>query len=113
MLSTDKFFHLETILSKSEVLLKWGAGDRAGGTREGKMEKIENEVTDTARVQVGFCLHFSFSRPPFIVLVSNILIANIWKECPTVINLFEFFIRNSSILMYISQSRSKDVGISL
>ena len=30
-------------------------------------ERIENEITDRARVQVRFCSHFSFSRSPFPV----------------------------------------------
>ena len=31
-------------------------------------ERIGNEVTDRARIQIRFCSHFSFSTSPFPVL---------------------------------------------
>ena len=53
-----------------------GSGEReqARGTENGETgsrNRIENEVTNRARVQVGFCSHFSFSRHrirPYLVL---------------------------------------------
>ena len=33
----------------------------------GTRQRIKNEVTDRARVQVRFCFHFSFSRSPLPV----------------------------------------------
>lgn len=44
-----------------------GSGERkqargTGNEETGSKNRIENEVTNRARVQVGFCSHFSFSR---------------------------------------------------
>ena len=67
------------------ILLKrrTGSGERGAGSGErkqargtgngerGSKNRIENEVTNRARVQVGFCSHFSFSRHrirPYLVL---------------------------------------------
>ena len=55
------------------MLLETANGER--GTGKGKREKekmgtatqrIGNEVSDTAREQVRFCSHFSFSRSSFL-----------------------------------------------
>ena len=47
-------------------------GERGAGNGErGSENRIENEVTNRARVQVRFCSHFSFSRHrirPYLVL---------------------------------------------
>ena len=60
------------------ILLKrrTGSGEReqargTGNGEKGSKNRIENEVTNRARVQVGFCSHFSFSRHrirPYLVL---------------------------------------------
>ena len=60
------------------ILLKRRAGsgerEQARGTENGETgskNRIENEVTNRARVQVSFCSHFSFSRyriRPYLVL---------------------------------------------
>ena len=47
-------------------------GNESRGTETWKMgtrQRIKNEVTDRARVQVRFCFHFSFSRSRFLFLV--------------------------------------------
>ena len=58
------------------ILLKrnTGSGNKQGQREMDKRDKrnrIENEVTNRARVQVGFCWHFSFFRyriRPYLVL---------------------------------------------
>lgn len=68
------FFLFESLLD----VTKTEKGERGAGTsegngkwRRGSKNRIENEVTNRARVQVRFCSHFSFSRHrirPYLVL---------------------------------------------
>ena len=68
----NRYFALATHESIIEDNIKTRNGERGTKTGNGKMKNENNqrmriEVTDGAKVQVGFCSHFSFFHFPLPV----------------------------------------------